>query len=160
MPDLNYAASDFFTLLFIFPLKVQLGFFSKTLEAPNGEKFAEKTFKFALSYAAENPALWLSACSEACENWKAAVGQPRGMWADSQAATSAGGSLPMLQDPSVPSPSYQGSLWSWYGLRCTGLGSILHPAGHKVSLADCWPSSDQLQIGGCLVGGNPHKASS
>lgn len=49
----------------------------------------------------------------------------------------------MLQDPSVPSPSYQGSLWSWYGLRCTGLGSILYPAGHKVSLADRWPSSDQ-----------------
>lgn len=30
-----------------------------------------------------------------------------------------------------------------------GLG-ILHPAGYKVSLADRWPSSDQLQIGDCL----------
>lgn len=61
---------------------------------------------------------------------------------------------PLCAQPQLPGLAVE-LVWA----EMHGLG-ILHPAEHKVSLADRWPSSDQLQIGGCLVGGNPHKASS
>lgn len=59
---MNYAASDSFS---VFPLKVQLSFFSKSLEAPNRRagRSRKDFYSLHMSYAAENPALWLSACS-------------------------------------------------------------------------------------------------